>query len=166
MNAPLSVPTYRPRSHVHLVAREETPSSYERSISPADPDTTADWSDVHARLVDLARARAINERDVCRWLLAAERLGAHARAGYASLREYADRIIGLTPRQTEERLRVGRALRGLPHLDGALAAGELSWSAVRELTRIATPDTEQEWLGWSRGRRIGQIETAVATRHA
>src|SRR5687767_13636158 len=34
--------------------------------------------------VELARARATSERDVCRWLLAAERIGAHARAGFAS----------------------------------------------------------------------------------
>jgi hypothetical protein len=164
MNAPLSNSVYRPRFDTWLFAREETAAGYERSDPAADPDTAADWSDVHASLVRLARTRATHERDLCRWLLAAERLGAHARAGYASLREYADRLLGLTPRQTEERLRVGRALRALPQVDGAFAAGELSWSAVRELTRIATPATEHDWLAWSRGRRIGQIESAVATR--
>jgi hypothetical protein len=53
------------------------------------------------------------------------RLSVHARAGYASLREYAERVLGLKPRQTEERLRVGRALAELPLLDAALASGEV-----------------------------------------
>ena len=86
-------------------------------------------------------------------LRAAERLAVHARTGHASLREYAERILGLTGRQLEERLRVARALGELPLLDQSLASGELCWSAVRELSRIATPQTEQTWLGWAKGRR-------------
>jgi hypothetical protein len=93
-----------------------------------------------------------------------ERLGVHARAGYASLREYAERMLGLKGRQTEERLRVGRALALLPALDGALASGTLCWSVVRELTRIATQDTEGEWLEWAKGRRAREVEKAVAAR--
>src|SRR5687768_9681525 len=85
-------------------------------------------------------------------------LGVHARAGYASLREYAERVVGLNGRQTEERLRVGRALVALPRLDAALASGELGWSAARELTRVAVPATEQEWLAWAKGRRAREIE--------
>src|SRR6185436_13554939 len=100
----------------------------------------------------------------CRWLLAAERLGVHTRAGHASLREYVERVVGLSARQTEERLRVGRALRVLPKLDAAFAGGELHWSAVRELTRVATSETEAEWLAWAKGRRAQQIEKNVSMR--
>jgi hypothetical protein len=124
------------------------------------------WPTVHERLLGLGKARAGHEREVCRWLLAAQRLGVHARAGYASLREYAERVLGLNPRQTEERLRVGRALVELPLLDAALAAGELPWSAVRELTRIATAATERGWLAWAKPRRVHEIESAVAARKA
>ena len=84
--------------------------------------------------------------------------------GHASLAEYSNRVVGLSARETEERLRVGLAIAQLPLLDRALAAGELCWSAVRELTRIATPDTESEWLVWAKGRRSRQIEQAVAGR--
>ncbi|MEJ7733478.1 MAG: hypothetical protein WKG00_30320 [Polyangiaceae bacterium] len=119
---------------------------------------------VHERLVSLGTARAAHEREVCRWLLAAQRLGVHARVGYASLHELTERLLGLNGRQAEERLRVGRALRDLRLLDGALASGELPWSAVRELTRIATRETEEAWLAWAKGRRVRQIEAAVAAR--
>jgi hypothetical protein len=124
----------------------------------------ADWCLVHRRLVALGAERAQHERELCRWLLSAERLGVHVRVGYASLGEYAERVAGLGGRQTEERLRVGRALAELPALDAALARGELCWSAVRELSRVATAETEREWLGWAKGRRSRQIEQAVATR--
>jgi len=119
---------------------------------------------VHERLASLGKARAAHEREVCRWLLAARRLGAHARAGYASIREYAERLLGLSGRQTEERLRVGQALTELPGLDRALASGELRWSTVRELTRVATPQTEGAWLAWASAGRLRQVEQAVAAR--
>ncbi len=162
----------RDRPRLQLLAREETGSGYRAGDSsprlpspPADePETVADWSQVHARVVELGAARAVHERELCRWLLAAERLGVHAHAGYASLREYASRLVGLTGRQTEERLRVGRALAELPRLDRALAAGKLCFSAVRELSRVAQPDTEQEWLDWAGGRTSRQLEQAVAAR--
>jgi hypothetical protein len=157
MNAPiLPIATYRYREPVAVVRACEEVSSY------GEPETTTDWVRVHERIVALGRERAGHERLVCRWLLCAERLGVFARCGYGSLREYAERMLGISARQTEERLRVGRALARLPELDGALASGKLSWSAVRELTRIASPDTESAWVKWSDGRRAHEVERAVA----
>jgi hypothetical protein len=104
------------------------------------------------------------EREVCRRLLEAERLAIPSRVGFASLREYAERRLGLNGRQTEERLRVGRALVDLPALDGALSTGELRWSAVRELTRLAVPETERAWRAWASGKTSRQVEKAIASR--
>ncbi len=143
-----------------LIAREETSHAY----GAPPPEETTDWKQVHQRIQKLGRERAAHEREVCRWLCAASRLGVATRAGYASLDEYALRVIGLKGRQTEERLRVGRALVALPVLDGALASGEFCWSTVRELTRIATPETEEAWRDWARHKTSRQVEKAVATR--
>jgi hypothetical protein len=168
-------PSYRrDRPRLLLLVREETPTDYRASFGsaeppspPADePETVADWGRVHARLVELGAERAAGERELCRWLCAAERLGVHARAGHASLREYAARLIGLSGRQTEERLRVGRALAELPRLDRALGSGKLCFSAVRELSRVATAETEEEWIDWARGKPNRQIEVAVASRRS
>src|SRR5262245_34606919 len=113
--------------------RETDPGALETDprAPETDPRAATDWTEVHQRLVQLGRDRGGHERALCRWLLAAERLGVHARAGHASLREYAERVVGLRGRQTEERLRIGRALHALPRLDAALVSGELCWSAVR-----------------------------------
>jgi hypothetical protein len=43
-----------------------------------------------------------------------------------------------------EHVRVARALRDLPVLRAGFGAGRLSYAEIRALTRIATPDTEQD----------------------
>src|SRR5689334_1647922 len=92
----------------------------------------------HDRLCALARSQSALDRDLGEALLAAYRECIHVPLGYGSFREYAARILGWSARQTEERLRVALALEELPELAARLASGELHWSAVRELTRVAT----------------------------
>ncbi len=55
-----------------------------------------------------------------------------------------------------------RALGTLPHLTAALAQGELAFSAIRELTRVATPATEAAWRQAATGKNLRQIEELVA----
>jgi hypothetical protein len=43
-----------------------------------------------------------------------------------------------------EHVRVARALRGLPLIRAEFAAARLSYAKVRALTRIATPETEEQ----------------------
>jgi hypothetical protein len=59
-------------------------------------------------------------------------------------------------------VRVALALDELPDLAAALASGELSYSAIRELTRVATPAKQREWLDFARGKNLRQIEDKVA----
>jgi hypothetical protein len=76
--------------------------------------------------------------------------------------EYVERLFGYSPRWTLEKLRVAEALEGLPGLGHALDAGALSWSAARELTRVALPETESEWLEATAGKTARDIERLVA----
>jgi hypothetical protein len=48
---------------------------------------------------------------------------------------------GMSRRTAAERLRVAHALRNLPRISAAFAAGRLSYSKVRALTRITGTDT-------------------------
>jgi hypothetical protein len=54
--------------------------------------------------------------------------------------------IGLDPATAREKVRVARALGILPKIDAALKSGKLSYAKVRALTRVATPDTEENLL--------------------
>jgi hypothetical protein len=76
--------------------------------------------------------------------------------------DYMERVLGYAPRSAQERLRVARALGTLPQLTAALACGELPFSAVRELTRVATPATEAAWVAAATGKNLRQLEDLVA----
>jgi hypothetical protein len=66
----------------------------------------------------------------------------HRWLGFASFGEYVEQHFGYKERLLEEKLRVALAVERRLETSGALRAGELNWSAVRELTRVATPETE------------------------
>ena len=66
--------------------------------------------------------------------------------GFRSCAAWLTWRIGLDRGAARERVRVARALGTLPRLAQALARAELSYSKVRALTRVATPETEERLL--------------------
>jgi hypothetical protein len=66
--------------------------------------------------------------------------------GFRSCAAWLTWRIGLQAGPAREHVRVARALGALPLLAQALARGELSYSKVRELTRVVTPETEAQLL--------------------
>src|SRR4051812_37383116 len=129
-----------------------------------DVHAAVSWRRAHEELVRLAEKRAGLDFEEGRWLLRAFRSGAHARLGYGSFNEYTERLFGYGPRLTQEKLRVAEALAGLPATAHELQSGHASFSAVRELTRVATPSTEREWLEAAQGRTVREIEQLVSGR--
>ena len=124
----------------------------------------APWQIIHDEILRLALVRAANEHALCGALLRAHRDGGWRKLGFASFLEYAERFAGTTPRQTEDRLRVAVTLEQLPGLDATLATGRLPFTAVRELTRVVTPDTEELWLAGTEGLTVGEIQRLVSGR--
>jgi hypothetical protein len=122
----------------------------------------SEWLQAHRALSRLARQRAAADADEGRWLLAALRSTAHVHLGFGSFTEYIDRLFGYGPRSIQEKLRVAEALERLPATSHALEHGELSWSAARELTRVAVAETEAEWLAFAAGKTVRQLEQVVA----
>jgi hypothetical protein len=91
----------------------------------------------------LGRQCSAHESKLGRWLLQGFRLGVHRLHGYGSFREYAARVFGFTGRATEERLRTAEALESLPVLAKAFDEGAVTYSVVRELTRVVTARASQ-----------------------
>lgn len=120
------------------------------------------WRRAHEELVRLARKRAGLDVEEARWLLRALRAKTHVELGYGSFYEYSERLFGYGPRPTQEKLRVAEALEELPETAGALQSGAVSFSAVRELTRVAVPSTEREWLDAAKGRTVREVEALVS----
>src|SRR5688572_2700894 len=81
--------------------------------------------------------------------------------GFRSCAEWLTWRIGLAPGAAREHVRVARALGALPRLAQALARGELSYSKVRAITRVATPETEERLLAVGRGGTAQHVERIV-----
>lgn len=60
-----------------------------------------------------------------------------------------------------EKVRAARALTQLPETSAAMQRGELSFSMVRALTRVATPENEADLLDLARGCTAAQLERIV-----
>jgi hypothetical protein len=120
------------------------------------------WKTVDRALRELASRRAALDAEEARWLREAEALQIWRPLGMVSALDYLERVLGYAPRTAQDRLRVARALGSLPQLTDALARGEFPFSAVRELTRVATPATEAAWIAASAGKNLRQIEELVA----
>jgi hypothetical protein len=123
-----------------------------------------EWQVVHENLCTLASQECEHAASLAHWLRAAERVRVFEHVGCGSLLEYLERVLGYTPHTAKERLRVANALETLPKLSDALARGEMSFCCVRELTRVATPETEDEWIEAARGMLVRQVEELVAGR--
>ena len=125
-------------------------------------EAATQWQVVHERLVNLAKAGAELDFDEGVQLLAAHRERVHERLGYGGFVEYIERLFGYSPRLTYEKLRVAEALESLPELAGRLRGGKLTWSAVRELTRVATAETEHDWIVAASGTTARETERLVS----
>jgi hypothetical protein len=121
-----------------------------------------EWQDVDRELRSIARRQSGLDAELMRALREAERVRLWREVGCTSMMEYLERVFGYSPRVSQERLRTARKLDELPELAAALAEHELPFSAVRELTRIATPTTEATWRAAARGKSLREIEEMVS----
>jgi 5-methylcytosine-specific restriction endonuclease McrA len=81
--------------------------------------------------------------------------------GFRSCAEWLSWRVGLDLGAARQKVRVARALGGLPLLARALARGELSYAKVRALTRVATPATEERLLVIGRAGTAEHVERIV-----
>jgi hypothetical protein len=65
--------------------------------------------------------------------------------------------MGFDPHTGKELLRVGKALKDLPLIAAAFAAGQLSFDKVRHVTWVAGPETDELMLGIARGATGSQL---------
>jgi hypothetical protein len=122
----------------------------------------AEWVRVDQKLRTIAARRAALDAEEAHLLRYAEELKLWRAFGFGGALEYMERAMGYAPHTAAERLRVARALGELPLIAEALEQGELAHSAVRELSRVAVPDTEEAWLEAARGKSLREIEAMVS----
>ena len=130
---------------LHVVATSEPVAELER-LGEEIAELSANLDAATARLLELIR-----EFD--------------ARAGwnhgFSSCAQWLNWRVGMQMGAAREHVRVARALGSLPRLADALARGELSYSKVRALTRIATPEAEEQLLAIGKAGTACHVEQIV-----
>jgi hypothetical protein len=96
---------------------------------------------------------------IARWLELARELD--EQGGCEDLARFLAYRCGITVREAGEYVRVAAALRELPAIRAAFARGELTFTKVRALTRVATPTCEQGLLELARVLTASQLERAL-----
>ncbi|HEU0035723.1 MAG TPA: HNH endonuclease signature motif containing protein [Kofleriaceae bacterium] len=119
---------------------------------------------VHLGLKKLSAQRAQLEAREVELLRLAEEMTLWQHLGYASFVQYMEHELGYRAHTALEMIRTAKALATLPHMTAALEAGAVFPCAIRELTRIATPETEEEWLAAVAGKTVHEVQRMVAGR--
>ncbi len=82
-------------------------------------------------------------------------------AGIASCAHWLNFKCGLNLGAAREKVRVAHALQDLPRIAASMARGELSYSKVRAITRVACPATEENLLNIALHGTAYHVETIV-----
>ncbi len=101
---------------------------------------------------------------MCRWLeLVAEfdRRAGHEARGFHSCGAWVAWRCSIDPRSAREHVRVARSLCDLALIRERFGRGELSYSKVRAMTRIATAELEEELVEMARFATAAQLERLV-----
>lgn len=89
-------------------------------------------------------------------------LGCWGGVGIRSLAHWLSFRAGMSLRTARDHVRVARALKDLPVTAAAFEAGELSFSKVRALTRVATGSTEESLVVVAKNSPAAHVERLVA----
>jgi hypothetical protein len=130
------------------------------SVDPADvdPDVVEDLGDEIATLA--AHIHAGTHR-LLTLLARFDRVRGWEPGGHRSCAHWLSFRTGLDMGTAREHVRVAHALEGLPLTGEAMARGELSFSQVRALTRVAETETEADLLELASGCTTAQLERLV-----
>lgn len=131
----------------------------QRAVEGELPGAPTEW--IEREIGELAAHIAAA---TCRWLeLIGEfdRRAAHEAWGFHSCGAWVAWRCSIDPRSAREHVRVARALEGLPAVRERFGRGELSYSKVRAITRIATPQIEEELVEMGRFATAAQLERLV-----
>jgi hypothetical protein len=160
---------FAPQIAVTLRVRE-TVSVYSASASPQapavapvpDPFEDADsLEELEEEIVVLAAHLHAGDHRLLVLVAEFDRRRGWELGGHRSPAHWLSFRIGIDLGTAREKVRTARALAGLPETSASMSRGELSFSAVRALTRVATPDNEADLLDLARGCTTAQLERMV-----
>ena len=131
---------------------EEAFSLSPSALSPTEIDALADDIAVTAAHIDAATHRLLT------LIRTFDLAGGWHRQGALSCAHWLSWRIGVGLGPAREKVRVAHSLAGLPLLDDSFRRGELSYSKLRAMTRVASADNEAALLDLARNSTAAQLE--------
>jgi hypothetical protein len=138
--------------HTSAVSREVSSAAGVPTLLPADADRLGDEIAELSAHLDAATHRLLS---LIRAFDAGSGWHTH---GALSCAAWLSWRIGLDLCAAREKVRVARALGSLPRIDDAFRRGQISYSKVRALTRVATAENEASLLEMAHPATAAQIE--------
>jgi hypothetical protein len=117
-------------------------------------------------LDDAVRVRAALDGKIAQLGAEAERRQAFRERGATSLAAHLAGGCGFSSASARVLADVGRRLFDLPHLQGALSAGELSLDQVRAIVEVADPESDADWVEVARGLSVSDLAHLAERRAA
>ncbi len=115
-----------------------------------------------SRLKLLAHNMRRAEAELSAGLLEMAETGLFRALGYACVEDFAEAELDLSAGKAKELVDLARRLRALPRTADAFRQGEIPWTKARQVARVATPDTETEWIAKAKALSSRGLEQTVA----
>lgn len=146
--------------------RDDMPASIADPKAPADQTqqrstVPADLDAIDKELATLSAHIASAKYRLLTLIDTFDRAEGWARQGFSSCAEYLGFRIGLSGGTAREHVRIARALSDVPAIAEAMERGELSFSKVRAVTRVATPENEHDLLAIACAGTAAHVEKTV-----
>ncbi|MBL0219266.1 MAG: HNH endonuclease [Myxococcales bacterium] len=120
-----------------------------------------DWITLHQEITSVGKQIVCLEAREIDLLREAEETKLYRRMGFPTIYAYIESVLQHSHHVATERMRVAHELLELPAIAEEFRAGELAWTSVRELTRVATSKTEDAWLDAAEGKLSTDIQQLV-----
>ena len=104
---------------------------------------------------------AAAQAELLLWIAEFDRREGWAGPGMLSCAHWLSWRIGLTLGTARDQVRVARRLEDLPQLAAAFGDGQVSYSKVRAITRVAELDDGIDWIAMARHSSAAQLEKLV-----
>jgi len=119
------------------------------------------WKQLHAKLKGIDVRRSKLDAEEMELLFEAEDTELYRRLGHPTMTAYMVAELECSVHTANEKLRVSRELFELPLTAAEFREGTLNWTKIRELTRVVTEDTEDEWLDAVEGKTSAEVQQLV-----
>ena len=127
-----------------------------------DPFTDADaLEEIEEQVVTLAAHIHAATRRLLSLIAEFDRRRGWELGGHRSCAHWLAFRTGMDMGAAREKVRAARALEDLPEIGASMARGELSFSKVRALTRVANAENESDLLELAQGTTAHQLERVI-----